>query len=115
VAPHYPEDPILSQVWLEKVVRVGRRSVKEIPMHDRKCSKCGSTNVYQNVGNNWLHDGVVIQTIGENRFNDLFQTNAFLCLDCRNLEIEVLGTTTTYGKQTSLAESIQASKNWIKA
>lgn len=84
-------------------------------MQDRKCSKCGSTNVYQNVGNNWLQNGVVIQTIGDNRFNDLFQTSAFLCLDCRNLDIEVLRTTTMYGKQTSLAESIQASKNWIKA
>ena len=84
-------------------------------MQDRKCSKCGSTNVYQNVGNKWLHDGVVIQTLGENRFTDLFQTNAFLCLDCRNLEIQVLETTTTYGKQKTLAESIQASRNWIKA
>ena len=83
-------------------------------MQERKCSKCGSANVYKNVGNHWLHDGVVIQTIGENRFNDLFQTNAFLCLDCRNLDIEVLDTTTMYGKQTTLAESIQASKNWIK-
>ena len=97
------------------VVRVGIRTVKEILMQDRKCSKCGSTNVYQNVGNNWLHNGVVIQTIGDNRFNDLFQTNAFLCLDCRNLDIEVLGTTTMYGKQTTLTEAIQASNNWIKA
>jgi len=84
-------------------------------MQDRKCSKCGSANVYQNVGDNWLHDGVVIQTIADNRFNDLFQTNAFLCLDCRNPDIEVLGSTTMYGKQTTLAESIRASNNWIKA
>jgi len=84
-------------------------------MQDRKCSKCGSTNVYRNLGNNWLQDGVVLQTIGENRFNDLFQTNAFLCLDCRNLDIEVLGTATMYGKQSSLAESVKASNNWIKA
>jgi hypothetical protein len=115
VALHDPKGQIVSQVCLEMAVRVGKRDVKEIPMQDRKCSKCGSTNVYQNVGDNWLHDGVVIQTIGDNRFNDLFQTNAFLCLDCRNLDIEVLGTTTMYGKQISLAESIQASKNWIKA
>ena len=106
---------MLRLVCLEMVVRVDKRAVKEIPMQDRKCSKCGSVNVYTNVGNNWLHDGVVIQTIGENRFNDLFQTNAFLCLDCRNLDIEVVGTTTMYGKQTTLAESIQASNNWIKA
>jgi hypothetical protein len=84
-------------------------------MQERKCSKCGSANVYRNVGNTWQQNGVVIQTMGANRFNDLFQTNAFLCLDCRNLDIEVLETTTKYGKQTTLAESIQASKNWIKA
>jgi hypothetical protein len=105
----------LNQVCPETAVRVSLRTGKEIPMQDRKCSKCGSVNVYQNVGNNWLHDGVVIQAIGENRFNDLFQTNAFLCLDCRNLDIEVSGTTTMYGKQTTLAESIQASENWTKA
>jgi hypothetical protein len=87
----------------------------EIHMQDRKCSKCGSVNVYKNADNHWLQTGVVIQTVGENRFNDLFQTNAFLCLDCRNLEIEVLETSTLYGKQKTLAESIQSSKNWIKA
>jgi len=90
-------------------------TVKEIHMQDRKCSKCGSVNVYRNVGNNWHQDGVVIQTLGENRFNDLFQTDAFLCLDCRNLEIQVLETSTMFGKQITLAESIQASRNWIKA
>jgi len=83
-------------------------------MQDRKCSKCGSVNVYKSVGNDWLQDGVVIQTTSENRFKDLFQTNAFLCLDCRNLEIEVLETTTLYGKQKTLAESIRTSRNWVK-
>lgn len=84
-------------------------------MQEQKCSKCGSANVYKNVSNTWQQNGAVIQIIGKNRLNDLFQTNAFLCLDCRNLEIQVLETTTMYGKQTSLAESIQTSKNWIKA
>lgn len=84
-------------------------------MQDRKCSKCGSFNVYKNIGTHWLQEGVVIQTMGDDRFNDLFQTNAFLCLDCRNLEIEVMETSTLYGKQRTLAESIQSSTNWIKA
>jgi hypothetical protein len=88
---------------------------KEIPMQDRKCSSCGSLNVYKNIGSHWLHDGVLIQTLGENRFNDLFQTNAFLCLDCRHLDMEVLETTTRYGKQKTLTESIQSSTNWTKA
>lgn len=83
-------------------------------MQNRKCSKCGSVNVYQNVGNNWLQEGMVVQTMGENRFKDLFQTKAFLCLDCRNLDIEVMETTTLYGEQKTLAESIQTSMNWIR-
>jgi hypothetical protein len=83
-------------------------------MQDQKCSKCGSANVYRNVGNHWFQHGVVIQTMGEDRFDDLFQTNAFLCLDCRHLDIEVLETTTLYGKQRTLVESIQSSRNWIK-
>ena len=112
---YLPENQMLSPVCLERVVQVSLTTRKEIHMQDLKCSKCCSVNVYQNVGNNWLQDGVVIQTMGENRFNDLFQTNAFLCLDCRNLDIEVLETTTLYGKQKTLAESIQTSRNWIKA
>src|SRR5512138_1824044 len=107
---------MLSQVCLEMVAQVSLITIteKEIQMQDRKCSRCGSGNMYRSVGNNWLQDSVVIQTMGENRFNDLFQTNAFLCLDCRNLDIEVLETTTLYGKQKTLAESIQTSRNWIK-
>lgn len=105
---------MLSRVFLEMVAQARLIAEKEIHMQDRKCSRCGSGNIYQNVGNNWLQEGVVIQSMGENRFNDLFQTNAFLCLDCRNLDIEVLETTTLYGKQKTLTESIQSSRNWIK-
>jgi len=46
---------------------------------------------------------------------DLFQTEAFLCLDCRNLEIQVAETSTMYGKQKKLIDTIQASNNWVKA
>ncbi len=41
-------------------------------MQNRKCSKCGSANVYKNVDNNWHQDGIVIQTIVGDSFNDLF-------------------------------------------
>jgi hypothetical protein len=95
-------------------VRVGLFIIKENRMENRKCSKCGSVNVYRTLGNSWHKDGVVLQMVGVDRFDDLFQTEAFLCLDCRNLEFQVLETTTKYGKQTTLAESIQTSKNWIK-
>lgn len=84
-------------------------------MQERKCSKCGSVNVYKNTGNNWHQEGVVLQMIAVGSFHDLFQTEAFLCLDCRNLEIQVLETSTTYGKQKTLVETIQASNNWVKA
>jgi hypothetical protein len=101
-----PQDGMAGQISLG--------TVKEIQMENRKCSKCGSANVYRNVDNNWHQDGIVIQTMSGHSFNDLFQTEAFLCLDCRNLDIQVLETTTLYGKQKTLVESIQASRNWIR-
>ena len=84
-------------------------------MQERKCSKCGSVNVYKNTSNNWYKDGLTLQTITEDSFHDLFQVDAFLCLDCRNLEIQVAGTSTMYGKQKTLIDTIQASNNWVKA
>jgi len=84
-------------------------------MQERKCSKCGSINVYKNTSNNWHQHGLVLQTIAEGSFHDLFQTEAFLCLDCRNLEIQVSETSTMYGKQKKLIDTIQASNNWVKA
>jgi hypothetical protein len=84
-------------------------------MQDRKCSRCGSVNVYKSVDNNWYQDGLVIQTVGGGSFNDLFQTEAFLCMDCRNLDIQVKEATTMYGTQKTLVEAVQASNNWSKA
>jgi hypothetical protein len=106
---------MLNRVCLAMAGRISLCTVREIHMQNRKCSKCGSANVYKNVDNNWHQDGIVIQTIGGASFNDLFQTEALLCLDCRNLDIQVLETTTIYGKQRTLIESIQASRNWIIA
>ena len=84
-------------------------------MQERKCSKCGSANVYKNTSKNWHKDGLVLQMIAEDSFPDLFQTEAFLCIDCRNLEIQVAETSTMYGKQKKLIDTIQASNNWVKA
>lgn len=84
-------------------------------MQERKCSKCGSANVYKNTSSNWHKGGVVLQMIAEGSFHDLFQTEAFLCLDCRNLEIQVAETSTMYGKQKMLVDTIQTSNNWVKA
>jgi hypothetical protein len=95
--------------------RAGLSSWKEIPMQERKCSKCGSVNVYKNTSNDWHQDGLVLQMLAADNFPALFQTEAFLCVDCRNLEIQVLETSTVYGKQKTLTETIQASNNWRKA
>ena len=84
-------------------------------MQERKCSKCGSANVYKNTSNNWHKDGLILQMIAEGNFPALFQTVAFLCLDCRNLEIQVAEISTMYGKQKMLIDTIQASNNWVKA
>ncbi len=84
-------------------------------MQEIKCTKCGSVNVYKNTSNNWHKDGLVLQMLVADSFPTLFQTEAFLCLDCRNLDIQVLETSTMYGKQITLADSIQASNNWRKA
>jgi predicted nucleic-acid-binding Zn-ribbon protein len=84
-------------------------------MQDRKCSKCGSVNVYKSVGKNWHEEGVILQMTALGSFPALFQTEAFLCLDCRNLEIQVAETSTMYGKQRTLIDTVQTSNNWVKA
>jgi hypothetical protein len=84
-------------------------------MQARKCSRCDSVHVYKSVGYNWHEAGVVLQMTAVGDFPALFQTEAFLCLDCRNLEIQVVETSTMYGKQRTLAETVQTSQNWMKA
>ena len=84
-------------------------------MQEIKCSKCGSVNVYKNMSNNWFKDGLVLQMFVVDSFPALFQTEVFLCVDCRNLDIQVLETATMYEKQITLAETIQSSNNWRKA
>lgn len=83
-------------------------------MQDRKCTKCGSHNVYKNTGKNWYQDGIVLQMIAVDSFTYRFETEAFLCLDCRNLEILVSETNTMYGDQKTLIEAVQNSNNWAK-
>ncbi len=84
-------------------------------MQDRTCSKCGSKNVYKNAGKNWYQDGLVLQMIAVDSFTYHFETEAFLCLDCRYLEILVSETNTVYGNQKTLVDAIQNSENWAKA
>lgn len=83
-------------------------------MQDQKCSKCGSRNVYKNTGKNWHQDGIVLQMIAVDSFTYQFKTDAFLCLDCRYLEIRVAETNTVYGDHKTLIEAVEASNNWAK-
>ncbi|MCL4270848.1 MAG: hypothetical protein KJZ72_14935 [Anaerolineales bacterium] len=83
-------------------------------MQDQKCSKCGSRNVYKNTGKNWCQDGIVLQMIAVDRFTYQFKTEAFLCLDCRYLEIRAAETNTVYGDHKTLIEAVEASNNWAK-
>jgi hypothetical protein len=64
---------------------------------------------------NWHQNGLLVKAAGTESFDDLFKTEAFLCLDCRHLDIQVLETTTRFGTQKTLAEAIPASRNWEKA
>jgi len=84
-------------------------------MQERKCSKCGSVNVYKSLGDDWQRGGLAIQLTAARSFPALFQTEAFLCLDCRNLEIQVSETSTLYGEQKILIDTIPTSNNWVKA
>lgn len=83
-------------------------------MQDRKCSKCGSRNVYKNTGKNRHQYGIVLQMISIDRFTYRFETEAFLCLDCRYLEIQAMETNTIYGDQITLTDAVVSSDNWVK-
>ena len=83
-------------------------------MQARKCSQCGSLNVYKNTGKDWHQDGVVLQMLAVDMFPAHFQTQAYLCLDCRHLDIQVSETSTEYGNQRTLTEAVQTSNNWVK-
>lgn len=82
-------------------------------MQDRKCSKCGLLNVYKNTGKNWRQDGIVLQMIAVDNFIYRFETEAFLCLDCRYLEILVMESNTVYGEHKTLSDAIEVSNNWV--
>jgi hypothetical protein len=84
-------------------------------MKNGTCSRCGSTQVYKSVNTSWSGDGITVKALGK-KVTEVFPTEAYLCLDCRNLEIYVEETAAAiFGKGKSLAESIQSSDNWKKA
>lgn len=83
-------------------------------MKDGICSVCGSKNVYKSANNSWSQDGITVKVLGD-KVNEIFQTEAYVCLDCRHLEIHVEETAAAiFGKGKSLKEAIPASTNWKK-
>ena len=78
------------------------------------CSNCGSKNIYKSENTSWSRDGISVQALGD-KVTEVFATQAYLCLDCRKLEIYVdENSAAIFGKGKPLAESIQLSSNWKK-
>jgi hypothetical protein len=84
-------------------------------MKNGTCSKCNSTQIYRSIDNSWGGDSITVRVLGD-KVTEVFATEAYLCLDCRNLKIYVKDTSAAlFGKGRTLIESIQASDNWKKA
>ena len=83
-------------------------------MKNGTCPKCGSTQIYRSTDNRWNGESITVKALGD-KVTEVFATEAYLCLDCRNLEIYVGETSAAFfGKGKPLIESIQASDNWKK-
>ena len=81
-------------------------------MTDGTCSACGSKNVYKSANTSWSQDGIMVQALGDT-VTEIFPTEAYLCVDCRHLEIYVAETAAAlFGKGKPLKESVEASENW---
>lgn len=83
-------------------------------MKNGVCSVCGSKNVYQSVNTSWSRDGITVMALGD-KMTEAFSTEAYLCLDCRHLEIQVAEhAAAIFGKGKTLTEAISESSNWKK-
>lgn len=78
------------------------------------CIACGSKNVYKSENTSWSQDGITVKALGD-KVTEIFPTEAYLCIDCRHLEILVAEEAAAiFGKGMPLAQAIQASTNWKK-
>lgn len=83
-------------------------------MTNGTCSNCKSKNIYKSQNTSWSRDGITVSALGD-KVTETFATEAYLCLDCRKLEIYVEEhAAAIFGKGKSLAEMIEASTNWKK-
>ena len=83
-------------------------------MKNGVCTVCGSKNIYQSANSSWSRDGITVMALGD-KVTEAFATEAYLCLDCRHLEVKVAEhAAAIFGKGKPLAESIRSSSNWKK-
>jgi hypothetical protein len=93
---------------------IAKTHKEENSMREGICPKCGSKNVYRSVNNSWSSDGIAVKARGD-QVNEVFGTEAFLCVDCRHLEIHVdENSAAFFGKGKPLKDSVAASSNWKK-
>lgn len=78
------------------------------------CPVCGSSNVYKSKNNSWSKDGITVTAMGD-KVNEVFMTEAYVCLDCRHLELLIEEhAAAIFGKGKALKEAVPASSNWEK-
>lgn len=83
-------------------------------MKNGVCIACSSNNVYKSVNNSWYQSGVKVAVIGD-KVNEIFMTEAYVCLDCRHLELIVEeNAAAIFGKGKALKDAVPASTNWKK-
>lgn len=78
------------------------------------CPNCKSNNIYKSENTSWSGDGILVKALGDNVIES-FATEAYVCLDCRHLQIHVAEySAAIFGKGKHFKESIEASTNWKK-
>ena len=80
-------------------------------MKNGKCPKCGSDQIFSS--NLPFSDTMMVRVNAKNI--ESFPNTAYLCVDCRYIEIYTSEISTTlFGKGKSLKDSIAISENWKK-
>jgi predicted nucleic-acid-binding Zn-ribbon protein len=80
-------------------------------MKNGKCPKCGSTEIYVSV--HPFSDSISVKSTTKSF--DVFETEAYLCLDCRKIEMYAAEySAVLFGKKKILKESVPLSENWKK-
>ena len=80
-------------------------------MKNSKCPNCGSTEIY--VSEQPFTDTLCVKS--KTKSTESFETEAYLCLVCRKLELYVSEKSVVlFGKAKTLLDSLPLSENWKK-